>query len=141
MDVIILRVITPEGEIFSGQVSRVSLPGAEGQMEILPGHTALFVKLGPGEVRLQRPKGDFHFLVTGEGFAQITAQEVSLLVDVAVADESLLKEGLALVEQGAIDRLTQLDADNQEITAVQAAIARLAFELRERKTAKRRAGS
>ncbi len=45
-----LKIITQEREVVSTTVSRVVLPGASGQMEVLPGHSKLAALLVKGEV-------------------------------------------------------------------------------------------
>lgn len=45
-----LRIITQEREIVNVGISRVTLPGVLGQMEILPGHARLVSLLKAGEV-------------------------------------------------------------------------------------------
>ena len=47
----LLEIVTPEGKAFSDDVSGVVLPGALGEMGILPNHAALVSTLTAGELR------------------------------------------------------------------------------------------
>ncbi len=46
-----LDIVTPEKKIFSDIVDNVYLPGADGEMGILPQHAGLVTALQPGELR------------------------------------------------------------------------------------------
>ena len=46
-----LEIVTPERKVFSDIVAHVYLPGADGELGILPQHAALVTSLAPGELR------------------------------------------------------------------------------------------
>ena len=56
MSVINLNITTAEGEIFSGDVDSVTLPGEIGEMTILPSHAQLISTLSSGEMKLKIKK-------------------------------------------------------------------------------------
>lgn len=45
-----LKVLTPDKLIFDQEVDSITLPGTEGQMTILPTHTAMVATLKEGEM-------------------------------------------------------------------------------------------
>jgi len=45
-----LVIVTPERQLLSFEVSEVTLPGAEGELGVLPGHAPLITELGIGEL-------------------------------------------------------------------------------------------
>jgi F-type H+-transporting ATPase subunit epsilon len=47
-DRIHLEVVTPERKVFEADVDRVEVPGLDGELGILPGHTELVSQLRPG---------------------------------------------------------------------------------------------
>ena len=49
-----LKIVSPDGPTFSGDVSAVSLPTAMGEITVLPHHVPLIAVLAPGEVRVQQ---------------------------------------------------------------------------------------
>jgi len=49
-DAIQLVIVTPERQLLSFSVSEVTLPGAEGELGVLPGHAPLITELGIGEL-------------------------------------------------------------------------------------------
>jgi F-type H+-transporting ATPase subunit epsilon len=48
-----LEIVTPESIIFKGEVVSVTLPGLNGQFQLLSNHTAIISALKPGEVRIK----------------------------------------------------------------------------------------
>ena len=45
-----LEIVTPEKQLFSGDVDSLTVPSAGGYMGILPGHAPLLAELGIGEI-------------------------------------------------------------------------------------------
>ena len=48
----ILEIITPEKQVFSGEVTSVQFPGINGGFEILNNHAPIISTLGKGEIRI-----------------------------------------------------------------------------------------
>lgn len=75
-----LLILSPEKEIFSGEVKSVKVPGTDGQFEMLDRHAAIVSSLKKGEVRVIKPNGEkLTFGVSG-GFAECLNNEVSVLI-------------------------------------------------------------
>lgn len=49
-DAIQLVIVTPQRQLLSHRVAEVTLPGADGELGILPGHAPLVTELGVGEL-------------------------------------------------------------------------------------------
>jgi len=77
-----LLVVTPERKAVEAEADAVELPGAEGYLGILPGHTPLITLLKPGVLSFRRGGRSEAFAVSA-GFAEIAADRVSVLVDSA----------------------------------------------------------
>ena len=75
-----LIVLTPEKEIFNGQVESVQLPGVEGKFEILSGHAPIVASLVKGKVRIIPNGGGNKIFTIEKGFVEVLKDEVSLLV-------------------------------------------------------------
>lgn len=75
-----LVVLTPEEEIFNGEVDRVKVPGEKGQFEVLKGHAAIVSSLGAGFVSWQTDKGEKRSYHIEKGFIEVLNNEVALLV-------------------------------------------------------------
>jgi F-type H+-transporting ATPase subunit epsilon len=48
-----LEIVSPEATLFSGDVSSVTLPGSEGEFQILENHAAIVSTLIKGYVRIE----------------------------------------------------------------------------------------
>ena len=48
-----LEIVTPESIIFKGEVVSVTLPGLNGQFQLLSNHTAIISALKSGDVRIK----------------------------------------------------------------------------------------
>lgn len=75
-----LIILSPEREIFSGDVKSVKVPGALGSFEMLENHAPLVSSLGAGEVRIVKSNGEKMSLLVEGGFVEMLNNEVSLLV-------------------------------------------------------------
>jgi F-type H+-transporting ATPase subunit epsilon len=116
-----LEIVTPEAKTYSEDVDMVTLPGIDGEMGIYPQHVPLMTQIVSGEV-IVRKGGEESFLAVGEGFAEITADHVSILTDMAVRAENIDEGKAEEARKRAEARLAEeLDAD--EAAVVSAALA------------------
>ena len=80
-------VVTAEREVFSGEADVVILPGAEGELAILPSHTPLVTAMDPGELWIQDGDKEDALALSG-GFMEVRNNKISILADTAErADE------------------------------------------------------
>jgi F-type H+-transporting ATPase subunit epsilon len=77
-----LRVITPTRVVVEAAADTVTVPGALGELGILPGHTALLTTMRIGELAY-RSGGHEHVMAVQNGFAEVAADVVTVLADVA----------------------------------------------------------
>jgi F-type H+-transporting ATPase subunit epsilon len=102
-----VEVLTPEGEVFSGEVSQVSTRTAAGEVGILANHAPLLAALRPAELRLYESDGEPRRYAQAHGWLQVFGNHARLLLEEAIAPEDLdaatLKEQLADAEQRLSD--------------------------------------
>ncbi len=98
-----VEVLTPEGEVFSGEVRQVSTRTAVGEVGILANHTPLLAALKPAELRLHVSDSETKRYAQAHGWLQVFGNHAKLLVEEVLAPEELdtatLKEQLADAEQ------------------------------------------
>jgi F-type H+-transporting ATPase subunit epsilon len=98
-----VEVLTPEGEVFNGEVRQVSTRTAVGEIGILANHTPLLAALKPAELRLHVSDSETKRYAQAHGWLQVFGNKAKLLVEEALAPEDLdagtLKEQLADAEQ------------------------------------------
>lgn len=83
-----LDIVTPEKKVFSDAVENVYLPGADGEIGVLPMHAGLVTALKPGELRYLH-NGHVTILAIGSGFAEITQTKVVVLTDMALGEAEI----------------------------------------------------
>jgi F-type H+-transporting ATPase subunit epsilon len=84
-----VRVLTPEGEVFSGEVKQVSTRTAVGEIGILANHVPVLARLRPTELRLHMPDGEVQRWAQAEGWLQVFANRATVLVGEAIPPEDL----------------------------------------------------
>jgi F-type H+-transporting ATPase subunit epsilon len=98
-----VEVLTPEGEVFSGEVRQVSTRTAVGEIGILANHAPLLAALKPAELRLHVSDSETKTFAQAHGWLQVFGNHARLLIEEAIPPEDLdsasLKEQLADAEQ------------------------------------------
>jgi len=75
-----LIVLTPEKEIYKGEVKSIQVPGTNGGFEILNNHAPIVAALGSGRIRIVDILGANKSFTIKKGFVEVLKNEVSLLV-------------------------------------------------------------
>ena len=83
-----LRVLCPDQSVFDGPADEVILPSTTGQLGVLPGHVSLLTALDVGVLRLREGNRWTAIALMG-GFAEVESDEISVLVNGAVAGSSI----------------------------------------------------
>jgi len=98
-----VEVLTPEGEVFSGEVRQVSTRTGVGEIGILANHAPLLASLRPAELRLHLSESETRRYAQAHGWLQVFGNRARLLLEEAIAPEDLdaatLKDQLADAEQ------------------------------------------
>ena len=120
-----LDIVTPEKKIFSDSVENVYLPGADGEMEILPQHAGLVTALKPGELRYLH-NGKVETLAIGSGFAEITQTKVIVLTDSALGEAEIDEAHVEAAMDRAKEKLATIDhnMNSEEVAYLQGVIAK-----------------
>ena len=77
-------LVSPERKLASVAATEVQIPGADGDLTAMEGHSPTITTLRPGILRVIGATGTQAYVVTG-GFAEITASGVSVLAERAIA--------------------------------------------------------
>lgn len=119
-----LDIVTPEKKVFSDTVENVYLPGAEGEMGVLPMHAGLVTALQPGELRYLH-HGQVVTLAVGSGFAEITQTKVVVLTDMALGEAEIDEQSTEQAIQRAQEKIkaTEHSLDAEEMAHLQNIIA------------------
>ncbi len=115
-----LVLVTHAEKVLEVTCDQVTLPGSEGYLGILPGHTPLISTLDPGMVTYTEGGTDGHFVVAA-GFCEVSNDVVTVLADDAWSPEQIdaakVREALAEAQRAAAD-----EKAGEEIALAQRAI-------------------
>jgi F-type H+-transporting ATPase subunit epsilon len=76
-------LVSPERELFSGEVDQVDAPGSEGDFGVLAGHAPFMTTLKEGRVKVFNDGRTLAFDVKG-GFADVTPDGLTILAEQAI---------------------------------------------------------
>lgn len=82
-DTLKFELVSPERRLAALAAREVRIPGAEGDLTVMPDHAALITNLRPGLLKASGAEGESAYVVTG-GFAEITAESASVLAERAM---------------------------------------------------------
>lgn len=98
-----VEVLTPEGEVWSGEARQVSTRTEVGEIGILANHAPVLAALRPTELRLHLSDSETKRYAQAHGWLQVYGNTARLLLEEAIPPEDLdagrLKEQLADAEQ------------------------------------------
>jgi F-type H+-transporting ATPase subunit epsilon len=92
-----VEVLTPEGEVWSGEARQVSTRTEVGEIGILANHAPVLAALRPTELRLHVSDSETKRFAQAHGWLQVYGNRARLLLEEAIAPEDL--DGGALEEQ------------------------------------------
>jgi F-type H+-transporting ATPase subunit epsilon len=111
------ELVAPERVLYSGQVSQVIVPGAEGEMTVLAGHSPVMTTLRPGIVTVSEEKGAKRLFVRG-GFADVTPDGLTILAEQAIPVEELNADRIAQEMKNAEEDLADAKTDEARRVAM-----------------------
>ncbi len=113
-----LQIITPEKIAFDSDIDSVTLPTSSGQITILPHHVSLVTKVIPGELMYKKNNKE-EILACGFGFAEISSDNVKILVDLAAYETEIEEKAIEEARKKAEEMVAQkhLLSDEEFATA------------------------
>jgi F-type H+-transporting ATPase subunit epsilon len=109
-------LVSPERELFHGDVDQVVVPGSEGEFGVLPNHAPVMSVIKPGALRVIDGGAERRIFVNG-GFADVTPDGLTVLAEEAI---DLADVDAAQVEQdlkAAVEDLRDAANDAQREAA------------------------
>ncbi|MCR6644768.1 MAG: F0F1 ATP synthase subunit epsilon [Terricaulis sp.] len=116
-------LVSPEREVFQGEVDHVVVPGAEGEFGVLAGHAPLMSTIKPGALKIINDGAVTRIFVNG-GFADVTPEGLTVLaedaVDLGTVDAAQIETDLKNAQDDARDASSEAKRE-----AAAARVARL----------------
>lgn len=103
------ELVSPERLVYSGAVTEVIVPGAEGEFGVLAGHAPFIAMLKPGILTIKGDGADKRYFVRG-GFAEVNASGLTILAEearpVEEIDAGMLAQHIKNAEEDVADATT-----------------------------------
>lgn len=114
-----LTVVTRERKIVDVEVDEVVLPGTDGEIGVLPGHTPLLASLRIGQLRY-RAGSTVTRLVISWGFAEVLPERVIVLAERGFLPLEIDRADAEQERLAAEKELLYLSSDDPEFAVVEA---------------------
>jgi F-type H+-transporting ATPase subunit epsilon len=130
MGTLFLEVVTPDNVQVSQEVDMVVAPGSEGEFGVLPGHIHFLTSIIPGELRFTHGN-KVEYLAVSNGFAEVSNDRVSVLVDTAEKANDIDVERAQKAMERAKERLSKSrDSADIDFLRAEAALKRAIIRLK-----------
>ena len=122
-----VTIVTQDGPLFEeAAADSVVIPGAEGEMGILPHHAALLTTLGFGELRVRKGAAEESFAIYG-GVAEVRPDRVLVLADTAQSSYELDMQKAREARENA-ERMRREGVPAEQSQAIMTEIRRATLE-------------
>jgi F-type H+-transporting ATPase subunit epsilon len=92
VETIEFELVSPERLLKSEPVEMVVVPGAEGDLGILPGHSLLIATMRPGVIDIYKEGVVVEKIFISGGFAEVSPERCTVLAENAIPIEHIKKE-------------------------------------------------
>jgi F-type H+-transporting ATPase subunit epsilon len=103
------QVLTPEGEVFNGELVQVSTRTTVGEVGILARHIPMIARLVPAELRLHKSESEIETYAQGEGWLEVFANRARVLIAEAIPPDRLDVQDLRQRLSDAEQRLSEAE--------------------------------
>ena len=119
----LLEIVSPDRLLLSQPVDMAVIPGAEGDIGVLGGHSPMITLLRGGTITLHEGGQPTARLFVSGGFAEITPERCTVLADEAIPVAEVSR---VAADQRLAAAQQSLDAvDKMDVPAIDAAMARV----------------
>ncbi len=118
-----LKLVTPSRVLLDEEVDEVTAPGTLGEFGVLPNHISLLATLEIGEVSYKRG-GDSVQLAFSGGYAEVLDNVMTVLANAAEFGDEIDIERARKAQERTERKLAELNLEDKEIAATEAALHR-----------------
>ena len=107
------ELISPERILKSEPVEMVVIPGAEGDIGVLPGHSLLITTIRPGVIDIHKDGSVVEQIFISGGFAEVTPEHCTVLAEEAMPVSDINQEEAEKRLNDAKAMLAKAETENQ----------------------------
>ena len=123
-----VEVVTPTRMLLREQVDELNLPGEEGYLGILPGHTAFLTTLGQGELMYRKGEQRRYMAIFG-GFMEVNNDKVTIMAEEAEPAAAIDRARAESARDRAEERLRRIQDDSIDRERARTALERATIRL------------
>jgi len=120
-----LQIVSADRLLVNEQVDEVEIPGSEGYLGVLPGHTPLLATLQVGELWYRQVQ-EKHYVSIAFGFAEVQPDRVTILAQIAEKADEIDPARAGAAKKRAEERLAKstvdMDAERARIALLKSLI-------------------
>jgi F-type H+-transporting ATPase subunit epsilon len=120
-----LQIVSADRSLVNEQVDEVQIPGSEGYLGVLPGHTPLLATLQVGELWYRQGQ-ERHFVSIAFGFVEVQPDRVTILAQIAEPAHEIDLARAEAAKKRAEERLskptTDMDFERARIAMLKALV-------------------
>ena len=109
-----LSIISAESKVFEGKVENILVPGMVGDFLVLSNHAPCISSIRPGFLEFSEGTSDKQRYFVSGGIIEVINNNVSVLVDSAVASDKFSKEDITNLISEVNDRLSATETINKD---------------------------
>lgn len=113
------EILTPEGEVFNGEVRQLSTRTTVGEIGILANHVPVMARLRPTELRLHISESEIRRFAQAEGWLEVFGNRARVLVGELVEPERLDRAELRGRLQDAEARMKEAEEGSAAFQAAE----------------------
>jgi F-type H+-transporting ATPase subunit epsilon len=110
-------MIAPDHAVFSGMAELVEIPGVEGDVGVLSGHSPFFSMIRPGVITIHQPgEQKLHYFVSA-GYADVSPEGTTILSSDVLTLAEVTPDYAATQKQAALDAVNLAETETERTDA------------------------
>ncbi len=118
-----VKILEPEGPVFSGSVKGIKLPGTEGNFEVLHNHASLMSALEVGIITIKNDSTTDEYSISN-GFVEVHNNRVTVIVESAEHKDDIDLDRALAAKKRAEERLAAARENKIDIARAEASLKR-----------------
>ena len=118
-----LRLVTPSRLLLDQEVDEVTVPGALGELGILPNHISFLTSLDIGEMSYKEGAERIRLALSG-GYAEVLDNEMTVLANAAEFADEIDVERAQSARRTAESKMEDLNREDKEFITTESALHR-----------------
>ncbi|HPE99673.1 MAG: ATP synthase F1 subunit epsilon [Bacteroidales bacterium] len=76
-----IEIVSPEKQLYAGEVSMAQFPGTEGSFQVLNNHAPMIATIGAGAIRVRNENGNEEMVEVNGGIVEVQKNKILVLAE------------------------------------------------------------